>query len=127
LTIERNGVIEQMKVSRYDFKDFNYWNSTKRVKSKSIDDEIGYINMASMKNEIFRVFDSFKTKKSIIIDLRNYPAFIYRRFSRYLNSEKRAFSKIYSPNINYPSRFTYIDDLKTSSYKKAFKGKLYYW
>jgi hypothetical protein len=47
LTIERNGVIEQMKVSRYDFKDFNYWNSTKRVKSKSIDDEIGYINMAS--------------------------------------------------------------------------------
>jgi hypothetical protein len=35
LTIERNGVIEQMKVSRYDFKDFNYWNSTKRVKSKS--------------------------------------------------------------------------------------------
>jgi C-terminal processing protease CtpA/Prc len=125
LTIERNGVIEQMKVSRYDFKDFNYWNSTKRVKSKSINDEIGYINMASVKGiDIPDIFDSFKTKKSIIIDLRNYPAFIYRRFSRYLNSEKRAFSKFYSPNTNYPSRFTYIDDLKTSSYKKAFKGKI---
>tara|TARA_R110000868_G_scaffold411634_2_gene706566 strand:- start:27 stop:1652 length:1626 start_codon:yes stop_codon:yes gene_type:complete len=125
LTIERNGAIEQMKVNRYDFKDFNYWNSTKRVKSKSINDEIGYINMASVKGiDIPGIFDSFKTKKSIIIDLRNYPAFIYRRFSRYLNSEKRAFTKIYSPNINYPSRFTYIDDLKTSSYKKAFKGKI---
>jgi hypothetical protein len=55
LTIERNGVIEQMKV-RYDFKDFNYWNSTKRVKSKSINDEIGYINMASVKRQIFQVF-----------------------------------------------------------------------
>jgi hypothetical protein len=63
-----------------------------------------------------------KPKKSIIIDLRNYPAFIYRRFSRYLNSEKRAFSKIYSPNINYP-RFTYIDDLKEAAIKK-FKGKI---
>ncbi|MBX9888265.1 MAG: hypothetical protein K2Y30_10070 [Flavobacteriaceae bacterium] len=125
LTIERNGVIEQMKVSRYDFKDFNYWNSTKRVKSKSINDEIGYINMASVEGvDIPGIFDSFKTKKSIIIDLRNYPAFIYRRFSRYLNSEKRAFTKIYSPNINYPSRFTYKDNLKTSSYRKAFKGKI---
>jgi predicted Zn-dependent peptidase len=32
------------------------------------------------------IFENFKTKKSIIIDLRNYPAFIYKRFSRYLNS-----------------------------------------
>jgi hypothetical protein len=77
---------------------------------------IGYINMVCKRIDIPGILIHL-IKKSIIIDLRNYPAFIYRRFSRYLNSEKRAFSKIYSPNINYPSRFTYIDDLKTSSYK----------
>lgn len=125
LSIERNGEIEQIKVNRYDFNDFNYWDNPKSIKSKSISDEIGYINMASFKGEdIEDVFESFETKKAIIIDLRNYPAFIYYRFSRYLNSEKRDFSTIYSPDINYPSRFVLKDNLKTNGSKKAFKGKI---
>lgn len=125
LSIERNGEIEQIKVNRYDFNDFNYWDNPKRIKSKSISDEIGYINMASVKGEDIKdIFESFETKKAIIIDLRNYPAFIYYRFSRYLNSEKRDFSTIYSPDINYPSRFISKDNLKTNSSKKAFKGKI---
>jgi len=125
LSIERNGVIEQIKVNRYDFNDFNYWNNLERIKAKSISDKIGYINMASVKGEdIEDIFESFDTKKTIIIDLRNYPAFIYSRFSRYLNSEKRDFSTIYSPDINYPSRFVLKDNLKTNSSKKAFKGKI---
>ena len=125
LSIERNGQIKEIKVNRYEFNDFNYWNNPKRIKSKSIGKEIGYINMASVKGEdIADIFESFKNKKAIIIDLRNYPAFIYYRFSRYLNSEKRDFSKIYSPDINYPSRFKLKDNLKTNSSKKAFKGKV---
>lgn len=125
LSIERNGEIEQIKVNRYDFNDFNYWDNPKSIKSKSISEEIGYINMVSFKGEdIEDVFESFETKKAIIIDLRNYPAFIYYRFSRYLNSEKRDFSTIYSPDINYPSRFVLKDNLKTNGSKKAFKGKI---
>lgn len=125
LAIERDGRIEQIRVNRYNFNDFNYWDNPERVKSKSINDEIGYINMASVKSEdITGIFKSFDTKKAIIIDLRNYPAFIYRIFSRYLNWEKRDFSKIYIPNINYPSRYSYKDNLQTSSSKKAFKGKI---
>ena len=125
LTIERNGKIERIKVNRYDFDVFNYWNDPRRIKSKSLSDEIGYINMASLKGEDIKdTFESFETKKAIIIDLRNYPAFIYYRFSRYLNSEKRDFSTIYSPDINYPSRFILKDNLKTNSSKKAFKGKI---
>jgi hypothetical protein len=81
--------------------------------------------MASVKGEdIEDIFESFETKKAIIIDLRNYPAFIYYRFSRYLNSEKRDFSTTYSPDINYPSRFVLKDNLKTNGSKKAFKGKI---
>lgn len=125
LTIERQGQIEQIKVNRYEFNDFNYWNNSKAIKSKSINDKVGYINMASIKGEdIEDIFESFDTKESIIIDLRNYPAFIYNRFSRYLNTEKRDFSKIYSPDINYPSRFIYKDNLRTNSSKKAFKGRI---
>ncbi|WP_435139550.1 S41 family peptidase [Formosa sp. A9] len=125
LSIERDGEIQQIRVNRYDFNDFNYFNNPNRVKSKSITEEIGYINMGSVKLEdVSDIFKSFENKKSIIIDLRNYPAFIYKYFTRFTNSEKRDFSKIYSPNVNYPSRFTFKDNLQTSSSKKAFKGKI---
>lgn len=125
LSIERDGQIKEIKVYRYRFNEFNYWNNPKRIKSKSLNDEIGYINMASVKDEdITDIIKSFETKKAIIIDLRNYPAFIYYKFSRYLNSVKRDFSKIYSPDVNYPSRFNIKGNLKTNSSKKAFKGKI---
>ncbi|AWH75551.1 hypothetical protein DCS32_15680 [Dokdonia sp. Dokd-P16] len=125
LTIDRQGEVKKIKVNRYDFNDFNYWDNSKAIKSKLVTDEVGYINMASVKGrDIEDIFKSFDTKKSIIIDLRNYPAFIYYRFSRYLNTEKKDFSKIYSPNINYPSRFSYTDNLRTNSSKKAFKGRI---
>ena len=125
LSIERDGQIEQITANKYDFNDFNYWNNPNRIKSKSINEEIGYINMASVKfKDVSDIFKSFDNKKSIVIDLRNYPAFIYKYFTRFINSERRDFSKIYSPTINYPSRFSFKDNLKTSSSKKAFKGKI---
>ena len=125
LSIQRDGQIEQIKVNRYDFNDFKYWDNPNSIKSKSINDGIGYINMASVKfKDVSDIFKSFENKKSIIIDLRNYPAFIYKYFTRFINSERRDFSKIYCPNINYPSRFSFKDNLKTSRSKKAFKGKI---
>ena len=126
LSIERDGLVVQIKVNRYDFNDFNYWNNPRAIKSKTINDEIGYINMASVKGgDISDIFKSFENKKNIIIDLRNYPAFIYRLISRQLNSVKRDFTKIYSPNIEYPGKFIFKKNLRTGSKnKKAFKGKI---
>ncbi len=125
LTIEREGQIKQLNVKRYDFQDFNYSDKLKAIKTKEISDEIGYINMQNVEGkDIADIFKSFENKESIIIDLRNYPAFIYKLFSRYLNSEKRDFTKIYSPNINYPGRFIYKENLQTRGSKKAYKGKV---
>ncbi|MBZ9629694.1 hypothetical protein LB465_02800 [Salegentibacter sp. LM13S] len=125
LTIERNGQIKELNVNRYDFNDFNYRANSKAIKSKSISDEIGYINMATLKMEdVSNIFQSFETKKSIIIDLRNYPAFIYKYFSGFINSEKRDFSKVYSPSINYPGKFLLIENLKTDGSRKAYKGEI---
>ena len=125
LSIERKGRIEHIKVNRYDFNDFNYWNNPDRIKSKSINDEIGYINMASVKSkDVSAIFKGFENKKSIIIDLRNYPDLMYEYFTRFINSAKRDFVKIYSPNVNYPSRFYFKYNLSTNSSNKAFKGKI---
>ncbi|WP_431166962.1 S41 family peptidase [Tenacibaculum halocynthiae] len=125
LTIKRNNQIKKIKVRRYKFKDFKYYNNPLDIKSKSISDKIGYVNMKKVKSkDISEIFKAFEKKKTIIIDLRNYPAFIYRSFSNYLNSKKRYFTKIYSPNLKYPGKFIYTKNLQTGTKNKnAFKGK----
>ncbi|MDR6300134.1 S41 family peptidase [Mesonia maritima] len=125
LTIKRNDEIEDLRVNRYDFNDFNYGKDSIDIKSKSINNQVGYINMGTLKFEdVADVFESFENKKSIIIDLRNYPDFIYKYVTRFLNTEKKDFSKLYTPDINYPSRFTFKDNLKTLRSRKAFEGKI---
>ncbi|MBC2846555.1 S41 family peptidase [Winogradskyella flava] len=125
LTIKRDKHINELDVKKYDFRTFNYYNNPKNVISKSINDDLGYINMANVKSkDVSDIFESFKTKKSIIIDLRNYPALIYKSMTRYLNSEKRDFAKIYIPNINYPGKFRYKDNIQTSKRNNPFKGKI---
>jgi len=126
LTIERDGKIKQIKANRYDFNDFDYWNRKKKIKSKSLTENIGYINMAGdfSKDDIDEIFKSFQNKKSIIIDLRNYPQLNYRMFTKYLNSDKREFYKKYNPSINYPGKFIFDENQKTLSSNQAFKGKV---
>ncbi len=126
LTIERNNQIEKIQANRYNFDDFKYWDNPTTIKTKSINETIGYINMASVKGaDVSNIFKSFENKKVLIIDLRNYPAFIYKLFSKYLNSEKRDFSKIYSPNMDYPGMFRYKENLQTGiKNSKNFKGKI---
>lgn len=126
LTIDRNNQIEKIKVNRYNFDDFKYWDNPTAIKTKSINEKIGYVNMASIKGaDVSNIFKSFENKKTIIIDLRNYPASVYKLLSKYLNSEKRDFSKVYAPNMNYPGKFRYKENLQTGiKNKNNFKGKV---
>ncbi len=125
LSIERDGQISKIKVNKYDFSDFDYLKNQRKIKSKSLTENIGYINMASQftAKEFDKIFDSFKTKKHIIVDLRAYPELKYKMFTRYFNTDNRIFAKKYSPEISYPGKFMFDDDIKTNSSTKAFKGK----
>ena len=127
LSIERDGRIEEISAKRYSFSDFNYWANQKRVKSKLIKDDMGYINLANdiNKREADDIFKSFEDKKAIIIDLRSYPNSRYGIFSKHLNSGKRTFARIYSPNLKYPGTFLFKKDKECGiKNKKAFKGKV---
>lgn len=126
LTIERNNEVLDIKVNRYPFATYNYLGNKRKLKSTSINDDTGYINMASRFNrkDIDNIFKSFENKKAIIIDLRNYPDFMYNMFSRHLNSKKRDFAKIIVPNLNYPGKFKFKENMQTAFSKKVFKGKV---
>tara|TARA_R110000744_G_scaffold331734_1_gene437190 strand:+ start:678 stop:2327 length:1650 start_codon:yes stop_codon:yes gene_type:complete len=126
LTILRDDLVKEIEARRYNFDDFNNNNNLTKNKSKSINNKIGYIDMAYVKGEdISNIFKMFENKEAIIIDLRNYPAFIYKLFSSYINNERKDFAKVYSPYISYPGKFIIKKKLQTGSSKKAFKGKVY--
>jgi C-terminal processing protease CtpA/Prc len=125
LTIERNGELLEINSKRYEFKEFYYWYNSEQIKSKSINEKIGYIDMSHrfLIKEFDEIFKSFEGKEYIIVDLRTYPDGKYKMFTRYFNSEKRVFAKTYSPDISYPGRYLYKNDVETSKSRKAFKGK----
>lgn len=125
LTIERGGQIKTIAANLYGLGDFDYLQKKSKIKSKSINDAIGYINMASHLpfKEFDDIFELFKSKKTIIIDLRGYPEFRYKMFTRYFNREDRVFALTYSPDINFPGRFKFNKDIETGSSRKAFNGK----
>lgn len=126
LTIQRGNNIKQIQAKRYDFKYLVKNKKLKVPKTKSINEKVGYINMAHLKQgDAFDIFKSFENKETIIIDLRSYPKPIYHQISYQINSEKREFAKIYKPNINYPGKFVYKKNIKTGTKnKKAFQGKI---
>lgn len=125
LRISRDDEIIDLIVSRYDFRDFDYLKTKRKVKSKLITENIGYINMASRftPKEFDDIFEAFNNKKYIIVDLRAYPELKYKMFTRYFNTEKRVFAKKYNPDISYPGKFWFNLGIDTNSSKKAFKGQ----
>ncbi|WP_405566887.1 S41 family peptidase [Polaribacter sp. Asnod6-C07] len=125
LTIIRDGEIRNIYTRLYKFNDFGYFKNIRSLKSKSITESIGYINMASKfkPKEFEEIFETFNKKKSIIIDLRGYPELRYKMFTRYFNTENKVFALKYNPDISYPGRFFFDKSAKTGSSRKVFKGK----
>jgi C-terminal processing protease CtpA/Prc len=125
LTIQRDGEVFKIKANRYDFNDFDYLKCLRQIKSKSISQDIGYINMAARFTfkEFDDIFELFKDKTHILVDLRAYPQLKYTMFTRYFNSERRVFAKKYKPDLSYPGKFVFKDDVTTNKSRKAFKGK----
>jgi C-terminal processing protease CtpA/Prc len=125
LTIMRDGEIRNISTKLYNFNDFGYLKNKRSLRSKSITESIGYINMASKftPRQFEEIFERFKFKKNIIIDLRGYPQGTYEMFTRYFNTEDKVFALKYNPNISYPGKFVFDKSAKTGSSRKAFKGK----
>lgn len=123
LTIRSDSIRNVLNVKKYSRKLLDSFDSFKR---HNIDtSKIGYINMKTLKKEnVYRQMNNVMNKKALIIDLRNYPNFIYRELSKYLNSEKRKFSKVYYSDLSFPGRFIVRDLWAGSSNKNSYKGKV---
>lgn len=126
VTLCRGADTLQITGKRYAYKNFNHNKSQQGEKWKLINDSIGYMNMAYIKGyDVKDIMKNLMDKKAIIIDLRNYPAYIYWLVSRYINKEKRDFARIYAPDVTYPGKFKFKKNSKTGvKNKKGYSGKV---
>ena len=93
---------------------------------KLLDGNIGYVTLASIKNEdIAEIRQSFINTKGIIIDIRNYPsAFTPFTLAPFFVSKSTPFVKFTGGNINNPGEFTFRNGAEIPNTGETFQGKL---
>lgn len=126
LVISRNNKILNQKVKLYTFNEMYSSQSSEFRKYKILENNIGYINMALLNSEDAEdIMQKVLYCNALIIDLRIYPQFIFRRISRHLNPTKKEFVKIIKPDLLYPGKFIWKKE-KTTGIKNDdyFKGKV---
>lgn len=109
-TFERNGVVQEKTIYRYDFIDFNYkWtNANINDTCKILDGNIGYINLGLLQpQQTDRYLNKLKDTKAIIFDVRNYPNGTMYSIANFLNADKRPFAKFTNPDLSYPGIYHY--------------------
>lgn len=124
VTIEytRDNQTKTKKVSRYRYGDFNYKPKVSTESFKVLEGNIGYVNLEVLTiKEVPTVMEALKDTKSIIFDIRNYPAGTLYSIAYYINSEERDFYKVISPDLNYPGKFIWRNGSKC-----GHKGDLKY-
>ncbi|OEK04952.1 S41 family peptidase [Roseivirga misakiensis] len=125
MTIKRGKETVKTSVMRVNRKDLLAETKKEIIKSKVINDDIGYMDMANIKaQDVSAILDNLRNKKAIIIDIRNYPEFIYMPISRYLNSSRKAFATTYRPYLKYPGKFLPPRTISTRGTSNNYKGKV---
>lgn len=93
---------------------------------KMLDGNIGYVTLASIKDEDVPVIKkTFKETKGIIIDIRNYPsAFMPFTLAPYFVSSPTPFVKFSNGNVNNPGEFIFTSSLNIPGSEETYQGKL---
>lgn len=118
---------KQLKLYPYDSLNVYRWYRRNNNKSyKLLDNNIGYVTLASIKDEdVPLIKEQFMQTKGIIIDIRNYPStFVPFTLGSYFMSESRPFVKFTKGSTVNPGEFRFGDELIIDHEEKAYKGKL---
>lgn len=95
-----NKEIKLYNLERLDYSQTKVMTYTKLAAIQNINDEIGYVNLENINEKSLKqVISDFKSKKGIIVDLRNYPHNLEKRdISKYFVLKKKKFLKTLAPD-----------------------------
>jgi C-terminal processing protease CtpA/Prc len=112
MTFERNGVTSSKTIKRYVRGMFKQ-GSPKREKWRRVDSHIGYANMEQIEEaDVAPMMRELANTSAIILDLRNYPAFILDTLSFYFHREPREIARFIAPDLTYPGKFVWMEPVK---------------
>jgi hypothetical protein len=82
----------------------------------------GYIDLGKLKARKVGVALRFlRHSDGLILDLRSYPNNSWKRITSKLSNNKRAFSQVLAPDLNFPGKFKYVNTNKGIKYAGRFK------
>ncbi len=129
LTIARDDKTTKVKVSLLSAMDKRTKIATQEKKEayKIIDDHIGYIYPAMLKDgDVDNIKSAFSSTKGLIIDMRCYPStFMPFTYGEWLKPDSSAFVKFTFGSVDAPGMFTYSTPLKNGIFNPdPYKGKV---
>lgn len=127
VSANQNKQKDMMLYHRSRLNIYQWYKVDKNEKCyKLLDGNIGYVTLASIKDEdVPAIKETFKNTKGIIIDIRNYPsAFMPFSLAPYFVSSSTPFVKFTNGNINNPGEFTFTQNLSVPSSGETYQGKL---
>ncbi len=124
---ERNGKTFEKYVKRYILDKINFSFDFDTTISKTLDNNIGYVNMDLLNpKDAKNVLNSFKKTKALILDVRNHSSggSMYE-VAKYLNPEKKEFVKFTIVDLTYPGVYKYTESLTCGEKNyDYYKGKV---
>jgi carboxyl-terminal processing protease len=127
ITIKRdsNKVINK-KIGRYLENVFKLDLNSNQVKYKLLENNIGYINMATISfDDVEKMMDYLESSNGLIIDLRNYPKCGPFLIARRLIKQEKEFAKLIEPDLSYPGKFIWTKPVTIKPLKnKFYNGKV---
>lgn len=124
-----NGMLSTKMVKLYprnELKIYQWYKKNNEKCYQLLDNNIGYITLASIKEvDIPNIKEEFKNTKGIIIDIRNYPStFVPFKLGSFFVSSSTPFVKFTTGNINKPGEFIFTKEIEIPKTEEPYKGKL---
>lgn len=125
--IERDGQNLEIKTKTYLIKDIIHEKIPAPKKWKFMDDEkkIGYVHMGILeKEDLEEMYNSLKSAKSIIFDLRNYPRQTIIPLSYFLLPNPSIYYQFTFPDTSYPGKFYIRKNVTGRKNPEYYKGNV---
>jgi C-terminal processing protease CtpA/Prc len=127
----KDGKLEIKEMIWFDYHDshrneYKKGAMKKQDKFKSMDNNIGYVNMGVIKpKNIPDMIEALKSTKAIIFDMRNYPRETYAEIANFLNPKENKFAIYTYPYLKYPGRYIWVEGTNGGTENKNnYKGKV---
>jgi C-terminal processing protease CtpA/Prc len=122
----RDGKTALKSINRYKYQDLKI-QFPDREKWKILEDNIGYVNYDALEeSDVPALISALNNTNAIIFDNRERPHDVMFAISDWLNSEPKEFVKFLDPDVSYPGRYLWRNEILKcgKNNPEYYKGKV---